>query len=79
MWWWMHGAPAGDWWWMMLIGWGFMLLYWGAIIALITWAVRQFTTRREPNRSLLDIARERYARGEITQEQYEELRRTLPS
>jgi putative membrane protein len=79
MWWWMHGAPAGDWWWMMLIGWGFMLLFWGAIIALVIWAVRQFAGRRELDRSPLDIARERYARGEITQEQYEEIRRTLSS
>ena len=79
MWWWMHGAPVGDWWWMMLIGWGFMLLFWGAIIALVIWGVRQFTGRRELDCSPLDIARERYARGEITQEQYEEIRRTLSS
>lgn len=79
MWWWMHGAPAGDWWWMMLIGWGFMLLFWGALSLLVIWAVRQFTSRREPDRSSLDIARERYARGEITREQLEETLRTLSS
>ena len=30
-----------------------------------------------PGRSALDIARERYARGEITREQYEEIRAKL--
>lgn len=90
-----------DWnaffWWggvgiMMLIGMAFMVLFWGGIILLIVWAIRQISgPRREfsgapgsPQRppsssrtAALDIARERYARGEITKEQYDQIRKDL--
>ncbi|MHB0869068.1 MAG: SHOCT domain-containing protein [Chloroflexota bacterium] len=65
--------------------WVFMLLFWVLIISggamLLIWLFRQAqptgagpgpTTSRP-----LDILRERYARGEITREQYEEMRRDL--
>lgn len=61
-------------WWMILP----TLIFWGGLIFLIVWAVRRFSggsvsTQRTP----LDIARERYARGEITKEQFEQLKRDL--
>jgi putative membrane protein len=84
-----------DWnifgWWggmtiMMFIGLAFMVLFWGGIILLIVWAIRQISSpRREagpPSGSQtrpLDITRERYARGEITKEQYEQIRKDLES
>lgn len=37
----------------------------------------QFDEGREPEKTSLDIVKERYARGEITKEQYEEMRREL--
>jgi putative membrane protein len=49
-----------------------MVLFWGAVIVFGVWAVRSFTDR---GRSPLEIARERYARGEITKEQFEEIQR----
>ncbi len=72
---------------MMLVGLAFMVLFWGGIIFLIIWAVKQIASpRREsvppaaPGKSTpLEIARERYARGEITKEQYEQLRKDLES
>ena len=68
-------------------GWGMGLMmflgvaFWGGIIALIVWVVtrltRQGTSAVSRNTSPLDIARERYARGDINKEQYEQLRKDL--
>jgi putative membrane protein len=73
-------------WWML---WGglMMVLFWGAIIALIVWAI-QSVTRRESGqthipygspsaRTPLDIAKERYARGEVKREEFEQIKRDL--
>ena len=63
-------------WWMV---WGtvMMLVFWGGIIALGVWAGRSLLPGR--GGSPLDIARERYARGEIGQEEFEEIRQALVS
>lgn len=74
MWWTNNGAFP---WWGMAFGWLWMVLFWGAIILLITWGVRQVTGRSEGRRSPLDIAKERYARGEITKQQFEEIKTDL--
>ena len=65
---------AGGWW--MFIS---MLLFWGGLIALIVWAVRASSDRpREHQRNrALEILEERYARGEIDHEEFEQRRRTL--
>ena len=50
-----------------------MLVFWGAIIALIVFAVRGFSagsgpaSKPDPD----EILRERYAKGEIDDEEYE--------
>ncbi|MEQ9040189.1 MAG: SHOCT domain-containing protein [Silicimonas sp.] len=50
-----------------------MLLFWGAIIALIVFAVRGFSTGSSPasKPDAAEILRERYAKGEIDDEEYE--------
>ena len=69
-------------------GWGpgfgivFMLLFWGLIIvgivAIVKWLARPSagagTLPQKPARQILD---ERYARGEIEREEYEQKRRDL--
>jgi putative membrane protein len=77
---------------MMGFGMGFgilglllMVLFWGGLIALVIWLVRsifpvsQQTPKSpagiEPN--ALEILGERYARGEITREQYEMIKQDL--
>jgi putative membrane protein len=77
---------------MMGFGMGFgilglllMVLFWGGLIALVIWLVRsifpvsQQTANTyaviEPN--ALEILGERYARGEITREQYEMIKQDL--
>jgi putative membrane protein len=62
---------------MMFIG----VVFWGGIIALIVWGITRLA-RHETHSgggrlSPLDIARERYAKGEITKEQYEQLKKDL--
>jgi putative membrane protein len=65
-----------------------MLLFWGLIIALIVLALRGLAgkdTRSEPSAGFtgvpqhtpLEIAQARYARGEISREEYETIRRDL--
>ncbi len=64
------------------------LLILAAIVALVIWAARSWSrsgrsvgayTTPEPTSGdrPLDILRERYARGEITKEQYDQMRRDL--
>ena len=59
----------------------FGLLFWILIIVvaylLIKWLVEQNKTRNSEEKSALDIARERYARGEITEEEFEEMKKRL--
>lgn len=71
-----------NWGWMAL-GSILMLIFWGGIIALIVWAIIRFTRHEtsgntsSSGRNPLDIAKERYARGEITKEQFEQIKRDL--
>ena len=77
-----HTGDGMGWW----MGWGglMMVLFWGGIIAIIVWTVQTLTRREDgqgqpdaPRRAALDIARERYARGEITREEFEQIKRGL--
>lgn len=66
------------------LGWIVMLLFWaliiGGIALLAVWFFRGATPSvmgpTAPSQSL-EILKERYARGEITREQYEEMRRAI--
>jgi putative membrane protein len=71
MWYW-HGM--GPWGWMMMIA------FWTVVILLVIWAIR--STARQGQRdedSALRILDDRFARGEIDREDYEERRRVLES
>ena len=68
---WEFGTGGG---WMILM----MILFWGGTIFLVIWGVRQFSGRSQPtsNRAS-EILTQRYARGEITDEEFESMRHTL--
>jgi len=63
----------------------FMLLFWGGLIALAVWLLSALfprNSRRRPSpagqdRSAGEILDRRYARGEVTREQYELMKQDL--
>ncbi|MBI5566104.1 MAG: SHOCT domain-containing protein [Chloroflexi bacterium] len=64
----------------------FTILFWIVIIGLGVWLISNLVSRtnnQSPSssgtapESALDILKKRYARGEITKEQYDEMRRDL--
>ena len=67
----------GDGGWIVMIV--LMSAFWLGVLAIAAWAVHAYSRRGEPPRtdSALEIARHRYASGEITQEQFEAIRRGL--
>jgi len=77
--WWNWFGDIG--WWMMFGG-LLMLVFWGGIIALIVWGVKKLvehspgsdtTQKHDP----LDIVKERYARGDISREEFEQIKKDL--
>ena len=70
--WWMWGAWGIG---MMLI----MLLFWGAIIATVVFGIRWLLRqgREQQSDSALEILRQRYARGEITKDDFERMKKEL--
>ncbi len=72
--WGMHDGGIG--WWIFGAVW--MVVFWGTIIALAVWAVSRLGGGGGGKEdSPLEIARRRYARGEITREEFEQLRQDL--
>ncbi len=82
------GGP--DWMWHSSWGWGhmifglaMMILFWGAIILLVVLLVRWLSgsgpQQHAPtaHQTPLDILKDRFARGEIDKEEYEERRKVL--
>jgi len=57
----------------------FVLLFWVAAVTLIVIRMRRHDSAGQTAkiRTPLDIARERFAKGEITQEQFEQIKKNL--
>jgi putative membrane protein len=50
----------------------------GGAVALVVWMVRQLTQRNDtPCKNTIDIVKERYAKGEINKEQFEQIKKDL--
>jgi putative membrane protein len=65
--------------WFMGVGVLLTIVFWGAIIWLIVWGIRKLSGGGGPSgrQNPLDIARERYARGEISREEFEQIKKDL--
>jgi putative membrane protein len=70
-----HGMDGG---WMILPA-ILMLIFWGSVIWLVVWGIRRAAhhTNHTDNTAPLDIAKTRYARGEITKDQFDQLKKDL--
>lgn len=68
---------------MGFFGWIWMLLFWGALILLAVWLVALLfpaakqSREKEDSLSASEILKTRYAKGELSQEQYHEMLQTL--
>jgi putative membrane protein len=65
----------GDYGWGMGFGWFFILIFWVLVIVGVVYLVKLITEGRkkeEKEETALDILKKRYARGEITKEEFEE-------
>ncbi len=69
-----HWDMGSGWWIVMPI---MMVLFWGGVIAVAVWGIRQFTGGRDRGQGPLDIAKERLAGGEITKEEFDLIRGDL--
>ena len=78
MWEWYEGMHSG-----MAFGGFWMVLFWVAVIALIVWVVKILTERTgyhtdtSDTKKPLNITKERYAKGEIDKEEFEQLKKDL--
>ncbi len=77
--WWMDGGFHWGW---MLLGGLMMLLFWGGLIALAVVIIRSFaggtsSSSQSGSKPSLQILEERYAKGEISQEEFEAIRADL--
>lgn len=79
----MHYWGYDGWGWGMGLGMGFMMIvFWVLVIVAIVYLVRYFFARGGPvngqsRETPLDILKKRYAKGEITKEQYDRMKEDL--
>ena len=74
-----NGMGFGNWGWGGGMGLG-MVLFWGALIAVIVLVVRSLgndAVARGGDKTPLQILKERYARGEIGKDEFEQKQRDL--
>ena len=73
-----HGWGMGDW------GMGFGFIFWLVILAIIIWGVASFVrsqtlsgNQRSRHSTGLELLEERYARGDISREEYLQKKRDI--
>lgn len=71
---------GGGWGWWMLVGWLWMLAFWALVIWAVVYLTRRLAgppERPAANRTALEILEERYARGELTDDEFERARQRI--
>lgn len=56
---------------------GMHFFWWIFWIVIVVWFLIAISRKRKGNETSLEILKRRYARGEITKEEYEEMRKNL--
>lgn len=73
----MFGEGGG----FMGFGGGFMLIFWILFIVLVVWLIKTSMSgsgeTKKRNKSALEILEERFAKGEIGQEEFEQKKQAL--
>jgi putative membrane protein len=70
----------GDYGWGMGFGWLFMVLFWALVILGVVYIFKMVSERSRPaekGETALDILKKRYAKGEITKEEFERMKDDL--
>jgi len=76
-----HSHEGTGWW--MVYGAFAMVVFWGLIIGLVVWIISRITRREDSGRETperrnpLDIVKERYARGDISKEEFDRIKKDL--
>jgi len=77
----MYGIYNGYSGWDSMMGWFgggiMMILFWAVIIYFIVWLVRNNKTNEVGDKKALEILKERYAKGEINKQEFEEKKKDL--
>lgn len=70
-----------GWGWWMVFGWVWMLVIWGLIVwgiyALVTYPERRRESGQTAEREPLKVLEARFARGDITADQFQEMRKLI--
>ncbi|MCX5998711.1 MAG: SHOCT domain-containing protein [Chloroflexi bacterium] len=75
MWYWHEGIR-----WWLILAWVLRVVFWGAIVGLIAWlvvAVTRHSASSDGKDNPLAIVKQRYAKGEINREEFEQIKRDL--
>lgn len=76
MWFWGTGGA----WWMWIFGALMMLLFWGGLAAIVVFLVRALAGPRQAHSdTAMETLRRRLAAGEITEEEFERIRKVIQS
>jgi len=67
----MHGYMLGGWMWLVPAA--FFILFWGGIF----WMVRGDRNNRSSGDTPIEILKQRYARGELSKTEFEEMKRAM--
>ncbi|MFA5629055.1 MAG: SHOCT domain-containing protein [Dehalococcoidales bacterium] len=63
----------------IFVYWAMIVVFWIGIIVLVIWAVAKLirSGKSVSSNSAIDIVKERYAKGEITKEEYEQIKKDI--
>ena len=66
-----------GWGWGMGVGWLFMIIFWVLVIMGIVYIIKMIAGGGKKEETALDILKKRYAKGEITKDEYDRMTEDL--